>query len=170
MRRAISAISSSLAAASGRGLSVATLENIAFGLGDDDVLRQRARRRARHRRLLAAIALPPAEPRRLYHGKARHRIGPAAAGALKRRQWISRGAVVEAEHDDAFGVGHELQRIGPPLEGLGHPGHVAMRACPEPGGKTLARLRRRHGRCDPAGVEAERAGLFAQKRQKSRFA
>ena len=36
-----------------------------------------------------------------------------------------------------------LRGIGPPLEGLGHPGHVAMRALCEPGGKTLARLRRR---------------------------
>jgi hypothetical protein len=31
----------------------------------------------------------------------------------------------------------------------------------EPGGKTLARMRRRLGRRDPAGVEAERARFFA---------
>jgi hypothetical protein len=36
-----------------------------------------------------------------------------------------------------------------------------MRAFGEPRGKTLARLRRRLGRGDPAGVEAERAGFFA---------
>jgi hypothetical protein len=35
-----------------------------------------------------------------------------------------------------------------------------MRAVGEPGGKTLARLRRRLGRRDPAGVEAERARLL----------
>ena len=45
-----------------------------------------------------------------------------------------------------------------------------MRAVSEPGGKTFARLRRRLGRRDPAGVEAERARLLAQKRQKSRLA
>lgn len=45
-----------------------------------------------------------------------------------------------------------------------------MRAKLEPGGETLARLRRPRGRCDPASVEAERVGLFAQKPQKSRFA
>ena len=58
-------------------------------------------------------------------------------------------------------VGHELAGIGPPLEGLGHPGHVAVRALGEPGGKTFARLRRRLGGRDPAGVEAERARFFA---------
>jgi hypothetical protein len=36
-----------------------------------------------------------------------------------------------------------------------------MRAFSEPGVKTLARLRRRLGGSDPAGVEAERAGFFA---------
>jgi hypothetical protein len=36
-----------------------------------------------------------------------------------------------------------------------------MRAFSEPGAKTLARLRRRLGGCDAAGVEAERARLFA---------
>ena len=56
---------------------------------------------------------------------------------------------------------HQLPGIGPPLEGLGHPGHVAMRAFGEPGGETLARLSRRLGGGDPAGVEAERARLFA---------
>jgi hypothetical protein len=35
-----------------------------------------------------------------------------------------------------------------------------MLAVGEPGGKTLARLRRRIGRRDPAGVEAERARLL----------
>jgi hypothetical protein len=35
-----------------------------------------------------------------------------------------------------------------------------MRALGEPGGETLARLRRRIGRSDPAGVEAERARLL----------
>jgi hypothetical protein len=36
-----------------------------------------------------------------------------------------------------------------------------MRALSDPGGKTLARLRRRLGGRDPAGVEAKRAGLLA---------
>jgi hypothetical protein len=36
-----------------------------------------------------------------------------------------------------------------------------MRALREPGGKTLARLRRRLGGGDPAGVEAERPRFFA---------
>jgi hypothetical protein len=36
-----------------------------------------------------------------------------------------------------------------------------MRAFGEPGGEALARLRRRLGRRDPAGVEAERKRLFA---------
>jgi hypothetical protein len=36
-----------------------------------------------------------------------------------------------------------------------------MRAFGEPGGKTLSRERRRLGGRDPAGVEAERAGLFS---------
>jgi hypothetical protein len=36
-----------------------------------------------------------------------------------------------------------------------------MRAFGEPGGETLARLCRRLGRRDPAGVEAERARFFA---------
>jgi hypothetical protein len=36
-----------------------------------------------------------------------------------------------------------------------------MRTVGEPGGKIIARLRRRLGRRDPAGVEAERAGLLA---------
>ena len=35
-----------------------------------------------------------------------------------------------------------------------------MRACREPGGETLARLSRRIGGRDPAGVEAERAGFL----------
>ena len=60
--------------------------------------------------------------------------------------------------------GHELAGIGASLEGLGHPGHIALRALREPGREPLARLRRRLGGSDPAGVEAERARLFAQKR------
>jgi hypothetical protein len=36
-----------------------------------------------------------------------------------------------------------------------------VRAFGEPGGKTIARLRRRLGGRDPAGVEAERARFFA---------
>jgi hypothetical protein len=36
-----------------------------------------------------------------------------------------------------------------------------MRALAEPGGEPLARVRRRLGGGDPAGVEAERARLFA---------
>jgi hypothetical protein len=36
-----------------------------------------------------------------------------------------------------------------------------MRALSEPDGKTFARLRRRLGGGDPAGVEAERARFFA---------
>jgi hypothetical protein len=36
-----------------------------------------------------------------------------------------------------------------------------VRAFGEPGGETLARLRRRLGGRDPAGVETERARLFA---------
>jgi hypothetical protein len=39
-----------------------------------------------------------------------------------------------------------------------------MRALGEPIRKTLARVRWRARRRDPAGVEAERARLFAQKR------
>ena len=85
----------------------------------------------------------------------------ACVGATERRERISRRAIVEAEHNDSPGVGHELAGIGPALEGLGHPGHVALRAFGEPGLKTLARLRGRLGGGDPAGVEAERAGLFA---------
>ncbi len=91
-------------------------------------------------------------------------------GAPERRQRIGQGAVIEAQHDDAPGVGHELARIHAALEGFSHPGHVAMRAVSEPGGKTFARLRRRIGRRDPASVEAQRARLLAQKRQKSRLA
>ena len=86
----------------------------------------------------------------------------AGLGALERRQRIGVGAVVEAEHDDAFGVAHQRPWIDPPLEGLGHPGHVAVRAFGEPGGEILARMRRRLGRSDAAGVEAERARLCAQ--------
>ena len=81
--------------------------------------------------------------------------------ARERRQRVRLGPVIEAEHDDALSVGHELAGIGPPLEGLGHPGHVALRALGEPGGQTLTRLRRRVGGRDPAGVEAERARLLA---------
>jgi hypothetical protein len=36
-----------------------------------------------------------------------------------------------------------------------------MRAFGKPGGKTLSRERRRVGGGDPAGVEAERPGLFS---------
>jgi len=49
------------------------------------------------------------------------------------RQRVRLGPVIKAEHDDALSVGHELAGIGPPLEGLGHPGHVALRALGEPG-------------------------------------
>ena len=82
-------------------------------------------------------------------------------GLRERRERISRGAVVEAEHNDSPGVGHELAGIGPALEGLGHPGHVALRPLGEPRLKTRAGMRGRIGGGDPAGVEAERAGLFA---------
>ena len=86
----------------------------------------------------------------------------AGLGALERRQWIGVGAIVEAENDDAFGVAHQRPRIDPPLEGVGHPGHVAVRALCEPSGEILARVRRRLGRGDAAGVEAERSRLCAQ--------
>jgi hypothetical protein len=81
--------------------------------------------------------------------------------ARERRQRVCFGPVIEAQHNDAHGVGHQLAKIGPPLEGLGHPGHVALRAFGEPGGETLTRLRRELGRCDPTGVEAERPRFFA---------
>ena len=81
----------------------------------------------------------------------------ARVGALERRQRIAARAVVEAEHDDAPRVGHQRPGIDPPLDGLGHPGHVAMRAFGDPGGKALAGLSGRVGGGDPAGVEAERA-------------
>ena len=83
------------------------------------------------------------------------------AGRDERSKRILRRSVIEAEHDDALGVAHELAGIGPPLEGLGHPGHVAMRAFREPGGETLARMRGRVGGRDPAGVEAEGERFFA---------
>ena len=57
---------------------------------------------------------------------------------------------------------HQRPRIDPPLDGLRHPGHVAVRAFGEPGGKALAGLSGRVGGGDPAGVEAERARLRAQ--------
>jgi hypothetical protein len=38
---------------------------------------------------------------------------------------------------------------------------MPVRAFGEPGGETLARLRRRLGGSDPTGVEAERARSFA---------
>ena len=88
-------------------------------------------------------------------------MAPASA-ALERGERIGVGAVVEAEHDDAFGFGHQRPRIDPPLEGIGHPCHVAVRAFGEPGGQTFARALRRLGRGDAAGVEAERARLCAQ--------
>ncbi|MGA8443725.1 MAG: hypothetical protein WB766_00825 [Roseiarcus sp.] len=58
-------------------------------------------------------------------------------------------------------MAHQRLRIDPPLDGLGHPGHVAVRAFGEPGCKALAGLSRRFGGRDPAGIEAERAGLGA---------
>jgi hypothetical protein len=80
---------------------------------------------------------------------------------LERRPRIGLWRVIEAEHDDASGVAHEPARIDPPLEGLGHPGHVAMGAVGKPGGQTLARMERRLGGTHAADVEAERARLFA---------
>ena len=69
-----------------------------------------------------------------------------------------------------FASGHSTLGIGAALESLRHPGHVAVRAVGEPGGEVLARARRRFGRGDAAGVEAERARLGAQAAQKSRSA
>ncbi len=54
-----------------------------------------------------------------------------------------------------------LRGSDPPLEGLGHPGHVAVRALGEPARQTLTRMPRRVGGGDAAGVEAERARLLA---------
>ena len=54
--------------------------------------------------------------------------------------------------------------INPPLDGLGHPGHVAVPAVGEPSGKALAGLSRRLGGGDAAGLEAQRARLGAQGR------
>ena len=81
----------------------------------------------------------------------------AGAAALERREQIGAGAVVEAEHDDAFGFAHQRPRIDPPLEGVGHPGHVAVRAFGEPGGQPFAGALRRLGGGDAAAVETERA-------------
>ena len=66
-------------------------------------------------------------------------------GLRERRQRVRRGPVIEPQHDDAPGVRHELAGIGPALEGLRHPGHVALRAFGEPAGQTLARVRWRLG-------------------------
>jgi len=59
-------------------------------------------------------------------------------------------------------LAHQRPGINPPFDGLCYPGHVAVRAFGEPGGKALAGLSRRLGGGDPAGFEAERAGLGAQ--------
>jgi hypothetical protein len=58
-------------------------------------------------------------------------------------------------------LAHQGLRINPPLDGLGHPGHVAVRAFGEPGCKSLAGLSRSFGGGDPANIEAERARLGA---------
>jgi hypothetical protein len=83
------------------------------------------------------------------------------SGRASAASGIALGPVIEAQHDDASRVGHELARIGPPLEGLGHPSQVGLRAVVEPGGQMIARLRRLLGGRDPVGVEAERPRFFA---------
>ncbi len=82
---------------------------------------------------------------------------------LERGQRIAGRPVVEAQHHEASRARHERARVDPAFEGLRHPVHVALRAAREPGGEARPRIGGRVGGGDPAEVEAERAGLAAER-------